>query len=151
MDELDEDLFNFAAGSRGRKRGRKAASSEEESEELMEAPRRKAKPARTNRRDDDSDLDLDEGLFQDEEDRRKLLAMTELDREMILAERAEQRDKERQRRELLQQQRASSQKVLMGLCACTHEPAQGACTARYMGPSLCRFHALPFASGPGLA
>lgn len=55
---------------------------------------------------DDGDDDPDEtgygsDLYIDEEDRRKLESMTELEREMILAERAEERDKQRQRREIL--------------------------------------------------
>jgi RNA polymerase-associated protein RTF1 len=37
----------------------------------------------------DSELSFGEDLFKDDEDRAKLMAMSELDREMILAERSE--------------------------------------------------------------
>ena len=55
--------------------------------------------------DDDDMGDDDDGygsdLYKDEDDRRMLASMTELDREMILHDRAEARDKERQRKALL--------------------------------------------------
>ncbi|KAG2442299.1 hypothetical protein HXX76_002385 [Chlamydomonas incerta] len=119
-DDLDDALFNLAAGRKTapKKRSRKASESDDEpsadsgADSEEEAPRRKK--AATGKRgkkvqseeedeDDDSDFDDEEGLYENEEDRRKLMAMTELEREMILADRAEQRDKERQRRQLLQQ------------------------------------------------
>ncbi|PNW85650.1 hypothetical protein CHLRE_03g196450v5 [Chlamydomonas reinhardtii] len=125
-DDLDDALFNLAAGRKTalKKRSRKASESDDEpsadsADSEEEAPRRKK--AATSKRgkkvqseeddeDDDSDFDDEEGLYENEEDRRKLMAMTELEREMILADRAEQRDKERQRRQLLQQ-RAVTDKV----------------------------------------
>lgn len=129
-DDLDDALFNLAAGRKTalKKRSRKASESDDEpsadsADSEEEAPRRKK--AATSKRgkkvqseeddeDDDSDFDDEEGLYENEEDRRKLMAMTELEREMILADRAEQRDKERQRRQLLQQ-RAVTDKVGPGL------------------------------------
>ncbi|KAL6752112.1 hypothetical protein V8C86DRAFT_2439491 [Haematococcus lacustris] len=51
--------------------------------------------------DEDDDDGYGSDLYIDEEDRRRLMAMTELDREMILADRAEERDKARQRKEIM--------------------------------------------------
>lgn len=64
----------------------------------------------------DSDVEFDDGygsdLMGDEEDRAKLMAMTELEREMILAERAEKRDEERERMKLLKRrQQQAAQKA----------------------------------------
>lgn len=50
-------------------------------------------------------------MYIDEDDRTKLEAMTELEREMILADRAEERDKARQRRDLLRNSRQQEEKV----------------------------------------
>ncbi|GIL51504.1 hypothetical protein Vafri_7475 [Volvox africanus] len=130
-DDLDDALFSLAAGRNkptSKKRNRKSSDSDEDGvvdsgADSEEAPRRKkANKGSGSKRgkrhqsededdEDDGDFDDEEGLFENEEDRRKLMAMTELEREMILAERAETRDKERQRRQLLQQQRAATEKA----------------------------------------
>lgn len=132
--DLDDELFSLAAGrnkSSSKKRSRKAADSDEEEyiesdvDLEEEAPKRKRsskggkpkKQADDEEKEDDADeydSDDPEGLFENEEDRRKLMAMTERDREMILFERAERRDNERQRMQLLQQQRAATEKVCSG-------------------------------------
>jgi len=44
----------------------------------------------------------EDSLYLDAADRSNLMRMTELEREMILADRAEERDKARQRKQLLQ-------------------------------------------------
>lgn len=65
--------------------------------------------------------DDEDALYYDEEDRAKLMAMTELEREMELADRAEERDKIRQRKQLLKTTREaeeSRQKVGVCLCVC---------------------------------
>lgn len=115
----------------GKKRGRKALSSDEEevsSEEVSledesdweDAPSKKrgsgqkAQPQKRQARnrgradsdEDDSDdgerLEIDEEeLIRDEEDRKRLAAMTELQREFELATRAEQRQRELERQRLL--------------------------------------------------
>ncbi|EFJ41673.1 hypothetical protein VOLCADRAFT_98246 [Volvox carteri f. nagariensis] len=133
-DDLDDALFSLGAGSNkasSTKRNRKASDSDEDGAidsdaDSEEAPRRKkASKGSSSKRgkkpqsdeddgDDDGDFDDEEGLYENEEDRRKLMGMTELEREMILAERAEMRDKERQRRQLLQQQRVATEKADKG-------------------------------------
>ena len=50
---------------------------------------------------EDDDFDVDEELIIDEADRRRLAGMSELQREMELAERAQKQQEERQRREVL--------------------------------------------------
>lgn len=130
-DDLDDALFSLAAGRTkpySRKRSRKGSDSDEDGAvesdgDSEEAPRRKkssrgsaskrGKKPQSDDEDiiDDDHFDDEEGPYENEEDRRKLMAMTELEREMILADRAEMRDKERQRRQLLQQQRTASEKV----------------------------------------
>lgn len=57
------------------------------------------------------DLADDADLYEDEEDEQKLAAMTELEREMILAERAEKRNRAKQRAELLQETKGKEGKV----------------------------------------
>eukprot|EP00887_Chlorella_sp_A99_P003537 scaffold7.g3537.t1 len=126
---LDSQLL---AGAR-KKRGRRElsdeseaessdASLEEESELEEQAPRHKA-PARAPPRkrqahgaaaagasapqDEMPELDEDD-LIEDEEDRKRLDAMTELERELELAERAERRQQELQRARLLGQQAAGA-------------------------------------------
>lgn len=63
-------------------------------------------------------------LMGDEEDRAKLMAMNELQREMILAERGDERDKERERlrnaRLAKQAQQASQKASLAVLPAACH-------------------------------
>ncbi|KXZ44243.1 hypothetical protein GPECTOR_70g473 [Gonium pectorale] len=135
-DDLDDALFSLAAGRNkpaSKKRSRKNSESEDEGAisdpESEEAPRKKksgnSKTSAGSKRgkkvqseeedddDDDSEFDDQEGLFENEEDRRKLMAMTELEREMILADRAEARDKERQRKQLLQQRAVMDKAFLM--------------------------------------
>lgn len=51
----------------------------------------------------------EESLFIDAADREHLMRMTELEREMILADRAEERDKARQRKELLESTREADE------------------------------------------
>jgi RNA polymerase-associated protein RTF1 len=58
-----------------------------------------------------SDDDEENDLYEDEADEQKLAAMTELEREMILAERAERRNRARQRAELLQETKGKGGKV----------------------------------------
>lgn len=73
-----------------------------------------SKRARAQQEEEESEGDEDgygSDLYEDDEDRDKLQAMTELDREMILADRAEKRDQDRQRRQLLQQQRSMAAQV----------------------------------------
>lgn len=120
MDDLEEELLQVAGRSRGaKKRSRKRATSsdEEASEEEPDYsdsdneqhPRKSTKrQSRKSAREDDDDEEDDDAddpygpdLYINEEDRRKLEAMTELEREMILAERAEERDKIKQRKALL--------------------------------------------------
>lgn len=127
MDDLDDELLQFAQGGKGgaaKKRSRKQADSDDDSEDFnpsdsddgaqrQPAKKRVAagtpkKAKRAQESDDDDALDgVDSELFEDDEDRRRLLGMNELEREMILAERAEKRDKELQRQQLLQQGRAA--------------------------------------------
>eukprot|EP00195_Chlamydomonas_chlamydogama_P013406 CAMPEP_0202908834 /NCGR_PEP_ID=MMETSP1392-20130828/47336_1 /ASSEMBLY_ACC=CAM_ASM_000868 /TAXON_ID=225041 /ORGANISM="Chlamydomonas chlamydogama, Strain SAG 11-48b" /LENGTH=216 /DNA_ID=CAMNT_0049598343 /DNA_START=112 /DNA_END=759 /DNA_ORIENTATION=- len=99
-EEDNEDLFGPGSDDDdrgGRDRGRKGRSSQ--------GSKKPRASGRSNADDGDYDNDEDGGygsdLYIDDNDRRKLEAMTELEREMILAERAEERDKQRQRKELL--------------------------------------------------
>ena len=55
--------------------------------------------------------DGEDGLYLDAADRARLEAMTELDREMILSDRAEERDKLRQRKALLKSAKGAADKV----------------------------------------
>ena len=55
--------------------------------------------------------DGEDGLYLDSADRARLEAMTELDREMILSDRAEERDKLRQRKALLKSAKGAADKV----------------------------------------
>lgn len=136
-DDLDDELFAFAQGGSkgGKKRARKAASdsdedassggrdgSDSDSDGGGRRPGRKqAKTGKGGRgrkasSDDDDDYEeaaagIDEDLFENADDKRRLMEMNELDREMILAERAEKRDKERQRKQLLQQGKTAAEKV----------------------------------------
>ncbi|KAG2498113.1 hypothetical protein HYH03_003871 [Edaphochlamys debaryana] len=130
-DDLDDALLSLAAGRKvAKKRSRNADSDDDGGSDAdsEEQPRRKkgsskagaggSKRGRKVQSDDDDDeddggSDIDDELFENDEDRRKLMAMTELEREMILADRAEARDKERQRKQLLQQ-RAVAEKVDKG-------------------------------------
>jgi hypothetical protein len=70
------------------------------------------------RQDSDADTDYGDGygsdLIGDEDDRAKLMAMNELEREMILADRSEARDREREKRStalLLQQRHRETDQV----------------------------------------
>jgi hypothetical protein len=72
----------------------------------------------TVRQDSDADTDYGDGygsdLIGDEDDREKLMAMNELEREMILADRSEARDREREKRStalLLQQRHRETDQV----------------------------------------
>lgn len=121
MEEFEEELLQVAGRSKGakkRSRPHRAADSEDEEpssqeEEEMELsnsdderrPHKSKRGRKQTQEEEDEDDDDEDGygsdLYIDEEDRRKLEAMTELEREMILAERAEERDKIRQRKALL--------------------------------------------------
>jgi RNA polymerase-associated protein RTF1 len=129
-DDLDDELFSLAAGSAkpAKKRRRRAAAESEDEDAVSEedvpkrkrgpakaAPKRPARAASEDEAGEDDGMDGGAGneddLYEGDDDRRKLEAMTELEREMILAERAEQRDKERQRKQLLKQQRSATEKA----------------------------------------
>eukprot|EP00191_Tetraselmis_sp_GSL018_P005387 CAMPEP_0177598450 /NCGR_PEP_ID=MMETSP0419_2-20121207/12361_1 /TAXON_ID=582737 /ORGANISM="Tetraselmis sp., Strain GSL018" /LENGTH=257 /DNA_ID=CAMNT_0019090907 /DNA_START=147 /DNA_END=917 /DNA_ORIENTATION=+ len=86
-------------------KGSKAAGSESEGEEDEGS-----EDGGGDEEDDEDEFGdgYDAELYKDEEDRQRLAAMTELEREMILAERAEQRDKLKERRlNAMQAQRAT--------------------------------------------
>ena len=75
-----------------------------------------------------SEEEFDDGygsdLMGDDEDRAKLMAMSELDREMILADRAEDRDRGRERLQnarLAKQAQQAQQKVLNLIFALSHQ------------------------------
>ena len=60
-------------------------------------------------------------LIGDEEDRARLAALNELEREMILAERSEARDRKRERRDLLKQrQREAADQVTSSMSQHAH-------------------------------
>ena len=72
---------------------------------------------------DDSDFDDGFGsdLMGDAQDRTELSAMNELEREMILADRSEARDREKERRRnarLVRQRTKDASQVAMLGCAC---------------------------------
>ncbi|KAG1655298.1 hypothetical protein FOA52_002457 [Chlamydomonas sp. UWO 241] len=123
-DDEDDDLFGSDSddgGGRGggrkatrntpAKRGRKAAEEEEEEE------------------DGEEEEDEDEGgygsdLYIDDEDREKLGALNELQREIILAERAEERDKQRQRKSLLKSAKDGDKDKTRGAAASRLAPSR---------------------------
>ncbi len=101
----DEELFGSASEE-------EAESSEEDDDDDFEAEERPKKATRRGRKAakkaPSSEEDEDDGsdLYIDEEDRKRLEAMTELEREMILSDRAEERDKQRQRKTLMKAAKA---------------------------------------------
>lgn len=117
--DFEAELLDLAGrGASSKKRVRDSdESSENSDDDGPKRSRRKGGPSKQQRGgkrtvDTDSEDDPDEeaefsdefgsDLYGDDEDRARLEAMTELEREMILADRAEKRDKARQRREILQ-------------------------------------------------
>ncbi|GAX80452.1 hypothetical protein CEUSTIGMA_g7891.t1 [Chlamydomonas eustigma] len=96
-DDDDDDLFG-------------SDNDEDDSEDDERSQRKKRGQARhaEEEEDDEDDAESDDGsdLYIDEEDRKRLEAMTELQREMILSDRAEERDKQRQRKALLKSAKA---------------------------------------------
>lgn len=82
--------------------------------------RARAQPEEEEEEGDDDGYDSD--LYAGDEDRDRLQAMTELDREMILADRAEKRDQDRQRRQLLQQQRSMAVQVWLTILSVAEGP-----------------------------
>eukprot|EP00798_Chlamydomonas_sp_ICE-L_P017800 gene17800-24175_t len=125
LDDLDLELLQVAGRAKGSKKRRQDSDDDSDifGSESDDEPRRKGPAKKLTKSSggarrkgiqsesdyesdgDDDDLGDEDGygsdLYIDEEDRRKLEAMTELEREMILADRAEERDKLRQRRALL--------------------------------------------------
>ena len=136
-DDGSEDLFG-SDDEEEEEEDEEEDEEEEEEEEVEERPKPKRKAAagssggggkrarreeeEEEQEDDDEDDDLDdddvENLYFDEADKRRLQAMTELDREMILSERAEERDKQRQRRALIKsaKEAAAAEKVRRQCC-----------------------------------
>eukprot|EP00884_Botryococcus_braunii_P003974 jgi/Botrbrau1/13578/Bobra.0307s0002.2 len=132
---LEEELLQVAGRNRsgGKKRRRVASESDEEGQVHEDSgeydddvgPSTKSKSRRRSPTEEEgvgSDItDYGDGygsdLMGDEEDRAKLMAMNELDREMILAERSEARDREREQRKtsqlLKQRQREMDQAAQM--------------------------------------
>jgi hypothetical protein len=88
--------------------------------------------------DDEFDDGYGSDLMGDEEDREKLMAMDELAREMILAERAEKRDEERERlrnAKMIKQREQAAKQVKNGLVVCV----------RSCAPIVaCRFHMIQY-------
>eukprot|EP00201_Polytomella_parva_P010982 CAMPEP_0175052288 /NCGR_PEP_ID=MMETSP0052_2-20121109/8278_1 /TAXON_ID=51329 ORGANISM="Polytomella parva, Strain SAG 63-3" /NCGR_SAMPLE_ID=MMETSP0052_2 /ASSEMBLY_ACC=CAM_ASM_000194 /LENGTH=802 /DNA_ID=CAMNT_0016316679 /DNA_START=253 /DNA_END=2661 /DNA_ORIENTATION=+ len=117
MDDLEDELFMLGSGKSAvtKKRGRQktyndGASDAEPSQDSDDNKSKKkasknrgGQKSRNESSSDDEDFSSEDGLFEDETDKKRLLAMSELDREVFLANRAEKRDKERLRNELLQQ------------------------------------------------
>jgi RNA polymerase-associated protein RTF1 len=141
MDGLEEELL-LVAGRRGagRKRSRKPADSDDDddyqgkgsgsddySDDEEDRPRKSSKRSAAGGKkgakageseDDDPDDPYDSDLYIDEADRQELAGKTELEREMILAERAEERDRIKQRKEILRRAREKEQvnNVLSAWC-----------------------------------
>ncbi|PRW33968.1 RNA polymerase-associated RTF1-like protein [Chlorella sorokiniana] len=89
-DEDDEDFEEEAAAPSARGGGRRGRQQQESS-------------------DDEDRLQIDEeDLIEDEEDRKRLAAMTELQREFVLAERADKRNAELLRQKLLKKNDAKA-------------------------------------------
>jgi RNA polymerase-associated protein RTF1 len=139
--DLENEMLSLAgrSGTASGKRSRKqrAAAGSDESDELFDldsddeydadydggggkqrgkasGSKRQAKRGRAAVEDEEEEEEGDgygSDLYIDEEDRAKLAAMTELQREMILADRAEERDQLRQRRALLKQSKSVADKA----------------------------------------
>lgn len=106
MDDMEDELLMVTGrGSKaaGKKRGRKLDDGDEEAGGKAGNKRGRA----------GNDSDEDDGM--DEEERRKLESMNELEREMYLYEREEQLQRARQRQSVLDQTRGRDEQVCAGL------------------------------------
>jgi len=116
----DDDLFgsDSDSGARGGGRGGKGRQASKGGARTRKAARRDeseeeedASESASDSEDSDGDDDgYGSDLMGGDDDRERLAAMTELDREMILADRAEERDKARQRKALLKSTKAKEKK-----------------------------------------
>lgn len=121
VDEDDDNLFGSDSedGDAPPAAAPQRAGSSKAASQQPNSKRARPQPEEEEEEGDDDGYGSD--LYVDDEDRDRLQAMTELDREMILADRAEKRDQDRQRRQLLQQQRSMAVQVWSIMCLITEE------------------------------
>ncbi len=142
-DDDSDPLADLSDEEDERGRGRKKGGSSSKGGKQPASKRQRAS-ARDEEEEEDDDDDADgSDLYFDEEDRRKLEAMTEFEREMILADRAEERDKARQRKEVIKKAReavrmtgregggthARPQRPRAGQISAERAPRERACSA----------------------
>lgn len=131
-DDFDDEelLLVTGRGKQGKKRNRKADDSEDEDER----PARQQKPAqrRSAAAATTADSDDDGSDSMDEEERAKLEAMNELEREMYLFEREEILQRQRERKAVLSQARSKDaeqvgsqqQSAMPMVLNCVYQPHQ---------------------------